>query len=364
MKRANVEQGAEAELHSQATAVDNARRDVYSAALDAARAGMATVNTALAADADAVYPILGELQADHRYDSADKSLTTAQESYDLTLRRLDQELANQQRAVAQAFAARTEAAVALEATKLGVQQQLDTSAAAVDQAWRGMAAAQSAAGQSVSRLRVDISAREARAPMAGVVTAVGAKQGTAATGPLFTIADPERLILRSNVKEIDAAKISVGDEVTFTTPGTGTKRYTGRVLSVSPVAQAPAAGAGESGGQSPRPEFPVEIEVTGDVEGLRIGGSAKVQIVTDKETKGLAVPREALLDDNGSHHVLVLRPVDGGHEVTKVPVTIGILTDLEASVSGVEAGDLVLNQAANHRDSVGQRVNVEKQADQ
>ncbi|MDO5512018.1 efflux RND transporter periplasmic adaptor subunit [Corynebacterium sp.] len=354
-KRANVDQGAEPELHTQAAAVETARRDVFTAALEAARAGMATVNAALSPEAETITPLLGELESDHRYAGANRNLTTAQENYEITLRRIDQELATQQRAVAQAFAAKTEAAVALEVAQLAARQQLDTNATAVEQARRGMAAAQSAAGQQVSRLQVDIAAREARAPMAGVVTAVGAKEGTPAAGPLVTVADPDRLVLKAKVKELEAGKLKVGNEVSFTTPSTGSREFRGRVISVSPVAESAPA---EASAQTPRPEFPVEVEVTGDIKELRIGGSAKAQIIAEKADKALAVPREALVDDNGKYSVLVLRPSGGHHEVTKVPVTVGILTDFEATVTGVKAGDKVLNQAANHRDSVGQQVKV------
>lgn len=354
-RRGNLEQGADADLVAQAAAVDTARRDVFTAAVEAARAGMVTVNAGQNLEADTITPVLGELEADQRYAGANQNLTTAQENLEISLRRVDQELATQQRAVAQAFAAKTEAAVALEVARLGVAQQMATNATAVEQAQRSAAAAQSAAGQSVSRLQVDVAAREARAPMSGLVTAVEAKEGSAATGPLATIADPDRLVLKTKLKELEAGKVGVGNEVTFTTPSTGSREYRGRVLHVSPVADAAPA---DNAGQAPRPEFPVEIEVTGDLKDLRIGGSAKAQIITEKAPKSLTVPREALIDDNGDYSVLVLRPEGKRHEVVKAPVKVGILTDFEATVTGVKAGELVLNQAANYRDAIGQQVRV------
>lgn len=207
--------------------------------------------------------------------------------------------------MAQAFEAKKEAAVALEVARLAVNQQLTTNAEAVDHAWRSMQAAQSATGQSVSRLQVDVAAREARAPLSGIVVAVGAEEGKAAAGPLVTVADP-------------------------------TARDT-------------------------KPAFPVEIEVTGDVEGLRIGGTAKTRITTDKVEGALAVPRDALTeDDKGQPAVLVLRPRDKEHVVELVPVTPGVTTDFEVTVTGLQAGDLVLNQAATHRNAVGEVVHVEE----
>ncbi|NLA55743.1 MAG: HlyD family efflux transporter periplasmic adaptor subunit [Corynebacterium humireducens] len=259
--------------------------------------------------------------------------------------------------MAQAFEAKKEAAVALEVARLAVNQQLTTNAEAVDHAWRSMQAAQSATGQSVSRLQVDVAAREARAPLSGIVVAVGAEEGKAAAGPLVTVADPERLVLRATVNKVDSGKVSVGDEVTFTTPTTGGREYRGRVLTVSTVAEPPA----DPTARDTKPAFPVEIEVTGDVEGLRIGGTAKARITTDKVEGALAVPRDALTeDDKGQPAVLVLRPRDKEHVVELVPVTPGVTTDFEVTVTGLQAGDLVLNQAATHRNAVGEVVHVEE----
>lgn len=222
--------------------------------------------------------------------------------------------------MAPAFEAKKEAAVALEVARLAVNQQLTTNAEAVDHAWRSMQAAQSATGQSVSRLQVDVAAREARAPLSGIV-------------------------------------VAVGDEVTFTTPTTGGREYRGRVLTVSTVAEPPA----DPTARDTKPAFPVEIEVTGDVEGLRIGGTAKARITTDKVEGALAVPRDALTeDDKGQPAVLVLRPRDKEHVVELVPVTPGVTTDFEVTVTGLQAGDLVLNQAATHRNAVGEVVHVEE----
>lgn len=362
-RKAAVARGLDAGLLNQGQAVDNARRDLLTAAIDTVRNNLGIFNSAMEST-DPFAPLLGKLDADHRYSGANTNLNAAQKSYDAALNEVDVDLAAKQRAVAQAFRAKAEAAVGLEVAQLAAQQQLDTHAAAVAQAQRGLAASQNAGGQAISQLQVDVASGEVRAPLGGVVTEVAAKQGQPAQGYLLSVANPERMVLRAKVKESDSGKIAPGDEVSFTTPSTGMKKFKGRVVDVSAVAapQGPAAG-GEAGsaGASSRPEFPVEIEVLGDKQGLKLGGTAKVQIVTDAAKGALAVPREAVVDENGEYSVYSLRQVKGDeYEVVKTPVQVGLISDFEVVVTGegIDEGTRVLNKPADFRERVGQHVTV------
>lgn len=353
------EAGLTPEAIQQANAVDTARRNVTLAGLESVRANAANFISALTLQVDAISPVVGILESDERYTGAQRDLDAAQKAYDASLMDVNADLEAKQRAVAQAFQAKNDADIALEVTRLAVQQELASSAATVDQAQRSLNAAQAAAEVGQSQLRVDIASGEVRSPINGVVTEVLAQRGQASSGHLATVADPNRLILTANVNEVDSGKVKVGNEVTFTTPSSGLKQYKGKVTDVSPVA-APAPGGAEAAGQAPaRPEFPVTIEVIGDTEGLRIGGTAKAQITTGTSKEALTVPREAIIDADGSYSVLVLRPVEGTEgefEVASEDVTLGLVTDLEAEVRGLEEGTRVIKTPGDYRDRIGQRV--------
>ncbi|UUA87644.1 efflux RND transporter periplasmic adaptor subunit [Corynebacterium pseudogenitalium] len=353
-----VAAGLDSTLLTQAQGVDSARRDALTAALESVRGNHGIFQSGMAQD-DAVQPLLSKLEADERYRGAKHNLSAAQKAYDAALNDTDADLAAKQRAVAQAFDAKAEAAVGLEVAKLAAQQQLDSQAAAVQQAQRGVQAAQAAAGQSIAQLEVDVASGQVRAPIAGVVAEVAVKQGQTPTGYLLSVADPNRLVLRASVKELDSAKMKPGDAVSFTTPGTGAKKFKGRVLDVSSVAETQPAADGASA-QAARPEFPVEIEVLGDTEGLKIGGTAKAQITTESAKDALAVPREAVVDENGSYSVYALRPKDDGDkfEVVKTPVKVGLVSDSDVVVEGVEKGTRVLNKPAEYRERVGATVTL------
>ena len=179
-----VAAGLDSTLLTQAQGVDSARRDALTAALESVRGNHSIFQSGMAQD-DAVQPLLSKLEADERYRGAKHNLSAAQKAYDAALNDTDADLAAKQRAVAQAFDAKAEAAVGLEVAKLAAQQQLDSQAAAVQQAQRGVQAAQAAAGQSIAQLEVDVASGQVRAPIAGVVAEVAVKQGQTPTGYLL-----------------------------------------------------------------------------------------------------------------------------------------------------------------------------------
>ncbi|SDS77792.1 HlyD family efflux transporter periplasmic adaptor subunit [Corynebacterium timonense] len=355
-----VNVGRDPETVQRANAVDTARRNVNLAGLDTVRADLNTYINALTEQPDTLSPIVGILEADERYAGAQRELKAAQQAYESALHAVDASLGEKQGAVAEAFAAMNDAAIARDATQLAVQHELQAAGTSVDAAQRGLEAQRIAAEVGQAQLRVDIASGDVRSPIKGVVTEVVAQRGQPSSGHLLTVANPDRLTLTANVNEVDSGRVNVGDEVTFTTPSTGLKQYKGRIADVSSVAATPRPAEGAP--QTPaRPEFPVTIDVFGDTEGLRIGGSAKLQITTDSAQGALTVPREAVIDDNGSYSVLTLREVDGSpgeFEVTEQDVTLGIITDLEAEVRGLAEGTRVLKNPGTYRPMTGQRVQV------
>lgn len=372
--------GSEAQIREQGTAVENSRTQVVSAALEALRSGVTAVDTLAGSEPGAGQPgpaaengagaagaVIGTADSVNRLHGAAQTLTQSQQSYEATLEKVDQDLAAQQRAVGQAFEARKEAAIALEAARLAANQQLATHASAVDQAYRSAQAAQSASAQGSSQLQVDIAARDVRTPMSGIVTSVAAEEGKPAAGTLLTVADEGALLVRTEVKEIDVPQITVGDTVTVTTPTTGNREYRGTVRFVSPVASpGPAAGAEQPKDPgSRRATFPVEIEITGPVDGLRIGGTAKARIITDRETGVLAVPRDAVLGDNGVSYALVLAEQDGEHQVQRRQVRLGAANDIDVAVVDGELadGDRVITQPSEFQEFEGQDVAVDDARD-
>lgn len=328
--------------------------------------------------------ILNGADAINNLDSANRQLREAEATYLDNLAKVDQEVAAAQRNVAGTFAAKREAATGLESAKLAADQQLNTYNQGVQQAIRAAEAGQLVSEQANSQLRYDISSSEIRAPFSGVVTNVAAEQGKAANGALLAVGDDSKLLVRADVKEVDVSKITPGLPVTFTTVGTGAKEFHGRVTSVSSVSgssQEPSGGAqgggggasaaagaggagggGASGSGTQKVTFPIEIEVTGERQGLLIGGTAKAQVITEKKANVLTVPRDAVFtNDKGEQCVLVVAEDSGLKVVAERKVKVGSANDVDTIISGgdLKSGDTVLSNPDSYRSLVGQQVKLD-----
>ena len=327
--------------------------------------------------------ILNGADAINNLDSANRQLREAEATYLDNLAKVDQEVAAAQRNVAGTFAAKREAATGLESAKLAADQQLSTYNQGVQQAIRAAEAGQLVSEQANSQLRYDISSSEIRAPFSGVVTNVAAEQGKAANGALLAVGDDSKLLVRADVKEVDVSKITPGLPVTFTTVGTGAKEFHGRVTSVSSVSgssQEPSGGAqggggasaaagaggagggGASGSGTQKVTFPIEIEVTGERQGLLIGGTAKAQVTTEKKANVLTVPRDAVFtNDKGEQCVLVVAEDSGLKVVAERKVKVGSANDVDTIISGgdLKSGDTVLSNPDSYRSLVGQQVKLD-----
>lgn len=328
--------------------------------------------------------ILNGADAINNLDSANRQLREAEATYLDNLAKVDQEVAAAQRNVAGTFAAKREAATGLESAKLAADQQLSTYDQGVQQAIRAAEAGQLVSEQANSQLRYDISSSEIRAPFSGVVTNVAAEQGKAANGALLAVGDDSKLLVRADVKEVDVSKITPGLPVTFTTVGTGAKEFHGRVTSVSSVSgssQEPSGGAqgggggasaaagaggagggGASGSGTQKVTFPIEIEVTGERQGLLIGGTAKAQVITEKKANVLTVPRDAVFtNDKGEQCVLVVAEDSGLKVVAERKVKVGSANDVDTIISGgdLKSGDTVLSNPDSYRSLVGQQVKLD-----
>ncbi|WP_454992505.1 efflux RND transporter periplasmic adaptor subunit [Corynebacterium matruchotii] len=314
----------------------------------------------------------------NKLQAADRNLRESQDSYEATLAQADNKLVTDQRNVAKTFEEKKDAATALAVAERNAQFQMEDNQAAIDNAVRNARAAQASNNAGDNQLKLDIASAQIRAPFDGVVTNVAAKQGSAANGALMTIADDARMIVHANVKEIDVAKIAVGQRVEFTTPGTGDKKFQGKVSFVSTVAApqetlaTPASGSGSAGGSASggssgasgsnnKVNFPVEIEVLGNKGTLRLGSTAKARIITREASDKMVIPQSAVYEDQGKKKVLAIAADD---TIVERTVKLGSKTDFDVEVLSGEAkkGDKILVDAAKYRQSVGQKATVDTAA--
>ena len=268
----------------------------------------------------------------------------------------------------EAYAALEEAKANLAAAQAQAAQERDQLQAELDSAWRQAEAAQ--LGDGDGTLEYQVRESTVYAPLAGLVTSVDVREGDIPQGKLLTIADDSRLVIRTDVREADIPDIAEGDRVEFTSTATGKKKFNGRVSRIAPAADSVSGGnqnpAIEMGGQAAKSSevtFPVEIEITGDKEGLLLGGSARAEIITAEAKDALNVPLDAVYGEDKDQKVLVLATEDDDATTGTVEeraVQTGASNDVDIAVTGgdLKPGDIVINWPDEYTDRIGEKVEI------
>ncbi len=179
---------------------------------------------------------------------------------------------------------------------------------------------------------------EVRSPIAGVVAFVRAEPGAvvAAGAPLVEVVDTQTLWLQARVYEMDAARIRGTPGAMFTLPGRENPvivdaEHGGTTISVGPAVD------------------PIDRTVPvlysfpnpGD---LLPGSQADVRVFTAETTDAIVVPREAVVDDNGTPVVFVM---SGGESFFKRRVTLGEHDGERVAVlTGIAPGERVVSRGA------------------
>ncbi|WIM67468.1 HlyD family efflux transporter periplasmic adaptor subunit [Corynebacterium breve] len=244
----------------------------------------------------------------------------------------------------------------LDTTQVNRQIQTDEAA---------LAAAKAAGEEDTTALQTavdnsyaDKNASVLTAPINGIVAEIQSQVGAPAAGAIMTIADDSRLVIKGSIKEEDVAKVTTGQKVRFTTATTGDKEFTGAVNTISPIAEQPSMT--DAPAPSPDVTFPIEIIVEGDTADLRIGSTAKAQVILDESLATIAVPRDAILtEEDGTSHVLTLvDDPEGQTVVEKQEVELGARDNFYVTVTSDNLEGKVLDRAATYRELVGKPVMV------
>src|ERR1019366_1495900 len=202
---------------------------------------------------------------------------------------------------------------------VGKQEQLTTANAQVAAAKGHFDSAQAQVGYS-----------EIRSPITGVITDRPGYTGdmAAAGTPLLTVMDVSKMVARVNVAQDQAKHIKVGSDATLT-PGDGGELVTGKVIIVSPAADANST------------TMQVWVQADNPGERLRAGESVHVSIVAATIDGATLIPAAAVLPNaEGETIVLDVDDKDIAHE--KV-VQIGLREpEMVQIVAGVDLGQRVV----------------------
>lgn len=138
------------------------------------------------------------------------------------------------------------------------------------------------------------------APISGLVTEVNAQEGNgyqATTGALMTIQAVDIYEVTTQIDEYDINNVKIGQDVAIMTDATGEDELKGKVTFIAPIAKA-------ADSNSTSNTFQVKIDIQGKDERLRLGMSAKLNILVDTHKNVLAVPYDAIEEKDGGKTVI------------------------------------------------------------
>ena len=235
--------------------------------------------------------------------------------------------------VASAEAALAVASQRLDAAKrlfaAGATSQIDLKTA---QAGYDAAVAQVAAARAVSASAGEAAARtNLRSPLDGWVSerAVESGESVKAEDPVLTVVDPRMLELKGQVGAEVAARVRVGQQVSFTLDALPGQAFKGTVARVDPVASAATRQVG------------VYVRLPNGAGKIVAGQFAHGRIHTGAATRAVVVPVNAVRSGGSAAYVLVV----DGDVVHRRSVVTGA-RDEDAGViaitSGLKAGERVV----------------------
>jgi RND family efflux transporter MFP subunit len=217
---------------------------------------------------------------------------------------------------------------AITLTQRGVKSQ--TALDEAENAWRNAKANVTALEQQLTMARKGVADAAIYAPMEGLVAEryVNPGERVAIDGKLFTIADLDTIEVETLVPARDVPQLRTGQKVVLRVEGFGDRMFEGHIERINPTAQ--------SGSRS----IPVFILLKNPEHILRGGMFGSGEAVLAEKAGTVAVPGEALRQENGSRVVYVLK--DGKLQRRNVQVAIEGSDGRIGIAEGVAEGETVV----------------------
>ena len=173
-----------------------------------------------------------------------------------------------------------------------------------------------------------------RAPFSGVIAERGFVPGgrVEAGAPLFTVVDPSRVWLRVRLPADAASGIPRDARAVFMVEGRSQPIQTTRLVTVGSVLDPVTR------------TVPAVFEAANAGGMVKIGQFARVSVPVGGTVRGVVIPNEAVLDDNGTPVAYVQR---GGESFERRVLTLGETDGARTQVvEGIRPGEMVVTVGA------------------
>lgn len=196
----------------------------------------------------------------------------------------------------------------------------------------------------LDKLKEKIDKCTVKATTDGIVTAIDVAEGSfPSASSIMTIEDNSQLRIKVQINESDILNVHAGQKAVITTNATGDKEFIGSVDRVVNImsGQVNNAITGESSGGG----YSAEITVSDADSILLIGMTAKVKIILDEKADVIAVPYDAIIEEeDGTYSVFIAEGTEGAYTAKKIKVEIGMEANYytEITSSSIREGDIII----------------------
>ena len=204
------------------------------------------------------------------------------------------------------------------------------------------------------------------APVSGTVTVVNAEVGNNAGGVLFTIEDLDDPLITVEIKEIDVNKVKPEQDVEVTTDATEDGEFAaGKIINITDTVKnqggemnssASSNNGGNAGARdsstSAKFEAKISLNNPGENDDIKVGMSAKANIILDKKEDVFSVPFSSILEEDEKYVEILKKSDDGKYVVHKVPVETGMETDVDVEINSeyLDEGDHIIMDPSSYND--------------
>ena len=290
-------------------------------------------------EADALYmkgtETLSVDQLRRNVTDAQQAYDTAKQNLDAAKKAVDDQLGTYETELTTAKDAYNNALKAQKATQTAVTHGLEDNLQAIETS--KLSADDRVQREELKNLQEQLGKCTVTAPVSGTITAVYATEGASPSGVMFQIENTDALQVDVKIKEYDVNTVKPNMAAIIKADATGDDEYEGYLEKVSPTAvRTPESTDGNNTANSKDVEFDATVVVSSKETGLRIGMTARADIVTEQKENVFAVPYDAISTAaDGSSVVYTVKEKEDGTTIAEaVPVTMGLETDYEVEISG------------------------------
>lgn len=178
---------------------------------------------------------------------------------------------------------------------------------------------------------IQLSHQTVTAPISGIITRRLVQEGMLVSVgvPLFSIVDPASYALPIQVPEKELPRIAEGQPAYVRVDAAQGEEFSARVRRINPSVD-PATGT---------VKVMLDFDAS-DKEKLRDAAFARVRLVLDTRKQVLAVPKDAVLEDNARNYVMVAEPSSSAQGQENAESAVYVARKIEVE-TGLDDGDYI-----------------------